>query len=243
MSDDSLTENQYRCRKLFLGSTFSCLASAIAFIHTKTTRHMDIKPHNILVRKICEPSKDDKPGAYWRIYLSDFGLSRCFATNDHSQTDGPTSRTPKYCAPEVFMYESRGRSSDIFSLGCVYAEILTTYAGHHPNSFSDYIRNDDGDESFHLNISKVGAWFDLISVGWVRIQVVATIIKKMLSVDSQFRPTAAEVAASIPLCTWLPVCSCVQQPEPYVAYSEPSPPISDSCKDPLPRVKSSEQRG
>ncbi|KAF2689708.1 kinase-like protein, partial [Lentithecium fluviatile CBS 122367] len=113
-------------RRLFLGSTFTCLASAIAYVHHNTTKHMDVKPQNILVRKIREPSPDDVEVLYWRIYLSDFGLSRSFTSNDESQTNGPTSRTPKYCAPEVYDSDARGRSADIFSLGCVYAEILTT---------------------------------------------------------------------------------------------------------------------
>ncbi|KAF1836863.1 kinase-like protein, partial [Decorospora gaudefroyi] len=100
-----------------------CLTSAVAFIHGRTTKHMDIKPQNILIREIGSSPFD--PG--WRVYLADFGLSRSFTSQDHSQTDGPTSRTPRYCAPEVYKSERRGRSADIFSLGCVFLEILTVY--------------------------------------------------------------------------------------------------------------------
>ncbi|KAH7090805.1 kinase-like domain-containing protein, partial [Paraphoma chrysanthemicola] len=116
---DSRTVFSYKEIRLqsFLLRSMGCMASALAYIHHSTTKHMDIKPQNILVRH-CE----DKFTS-WRIYLADFGLSRSFASQDHSQTDGPTSRTPRYCAPEVYQYESRGRSADIFSLGCVFSEV------------------------------------------------------------------------------------------------------------------------
>lgn len=133
-----------------LARAFACLTSALAYVHDHTTKHMNVKPQNILVR-------ETEIGVY-RMYLADFGLSRSFAAQNHSQTDGPTSRTPRYCAPEVFQHERRGRAADIFSLGCVFAEIFTVLGGRHPHDFADYRKAETEYESFHANIQHVKCW-------------------------------------------------------------------------------------
>lgn len=219
-------------RRRFLASSLTCLLSAIEYIHDNTTKHMDVKPQNILVRRISEPTDTehtfDQPHP-WRVYLADFGLSRSFAAQDNSQTDGPTSRTPKYCAPEVFDYDFRGRSSDIFSLGCVFAEVLTTYDALHPQEFADY-RHDGGyDESFHRNLDRVTKWVREILV--TSYQLRCQIVLPMLSLDPKDRPTASTLLTDlmrinpleIPLdfktygARESPCCS--REPEPYVVYA------------------------
>jgi serine/threonine protein kinase len=220
-------------RKKFLASSLGCLLSAIQFVHENTTKHMDIKPQNILVRKTSDsvdPSYPIRQPRHWRVYLADFGLSRSFAAQDHSQTDGPTSRTPKYCAPEVYQYESRGRSSDIFSLGCVFAEILTTYDGFHPQEFADFRCGDDSDESFHKNLDRVTEWVQKK----LRISYLlrTRVLLPMLSLDPKERPTASILwqhllttdVQSIPIdfqpydYQHTPCCS--REPEPYEVYED-----------------------
>ncbi|KAF1361288.1 kinase-like protein, partial [Lizonia empirigonia] len=94
----------------------SCLAKAIEYIHSAFTKHMYIKPRNLLVK--AHPRR-----AYRHIYIADFGISRSYQNMETSNTDGPTSYTFKYAAPEVVSQDQRGLSADIFSLGCVYFEI------------------------------------------------------------------------------------------------------------------------
>jgi hypothetical protein len=49
------TDVQLALRLCFLASILACLTSAMYHIHERVTKHMDIKPHNILVRKFhCE---------------------------------------------------------------------------------------------------------------------------------------------------------------------------------------------
>lgn len=209
--------------KMFLSRSLACLASAVGYVHEHTTKHMDIKPQNILVREINSPE--------WRIYLADFGLSRSFSSESHSQTDGPTSRTPRYCAPEVFQYESRGRSADIFSLGCVFCEILTVCAGFHPQEFADFRRGDGNDESFHSNLPRVLDWMEeRVNGGMITnisysYKLPHNLFKssiKMISYDPQQRPLAHDVIAGVGK-SWsfpgIPDC-CTLPPEPYVAYEE-----------------------
>jgi len=76
------------------------------------------------------------------VYVADFGISRPYTQIDAGETDGRTSFTRKYAAPEIIDQETRGLAADIFSLGCVFLEIYTVlwdadvepYAGNVPQS-------------------------------------------------------------------------------------------------------------
>lgn len=92
-----------------------CLAAALAFAHEKKVKHRDMKPSNILVKGKL-------------IYLSDFGESEDFSKNDISQTANSFHSTHRYAAPELDPSNERpthGRKTDVFSLGCIYVEMLT----------------------------------------------------------------------------------------------------------------------
>jgi serine/threonine protein kinase len=222
---EETTDVQKKCRKDFLASTLGCLASAVAFIHERTTKHMDIKPRNILVRS---------DGPWWRIYLTDFGLSRSFHPQDHSQTDGPTMRTPRYCSPEVFSYDSRGRAADVFSLGCVFLEITCVIANIDLLDFIDARRGDGDDISFHANLDRVVKWARTFlrssllrsqgSKGEARaFEMVIGMQINMVSREPSVRPTAAEVRsrlARFPLSAFSPTTCCASPPEPYEVYEQ-----------------------
>ncbi|OCL14350.1 kinase-like protein, partial [Glonium stellatum] len=96
-----------------LNRAFGCLASGLAFIHKQTIRHKDIKPQNILIHQ-----------GY--VIYTDFGIALDTSQLENTTTDGTTyAFTFRYCAPEVASSEKRNRKSDVFSLGCVFAEILS----------------------------------------------------------------------------------------------------------------------
>ncbi|KAF2492701.1 kinase-like protein, partial [Lophium mytilinum] len=96
-----------------LGAAFGCLADAISYLHDHQVRHKDIKPGNVLI------------SGGGRIYLCDFGISRDWSTDGRSTTEGNVFRyTQKYCAPEVIGQGSRNESSDIWSLGTVFLELI-----------------------------------------------------------------------------------------------------------------------
>ncbi|CAN9171771.1 unnamed protein product [Alternaria alternata] len=222
-------------RRITLNLTLSCLTSAVAFIHQHTTKHMDIKPQNILVRQVHYTGFD--PG--WRVYIADFGLSRTFASHDHSQTDGPTSLTPKYCAPEVYNYEQRGRSADIFSLGCVFLEMLTTICCIDLQVFVDARRGDGNDESFHANLERAVEWArgnlyasssDLGDYGYAvladyELEMATELAISMVAQEPEKRPTAVGVLRHLltsgPLSPFLPMSCCRSPPELYEAYEPP----------------------
>lgn len=107
-----------------LWKSFGCLASGLAFMHQQTIRHKDIKPQNILIHR-------------GDVMYTDFGLSHDFGDTGQSTTTGIVQgMTKRYCAPEVANGASRNSKSDIFSLGCVYVEILEALE---PGSFDEEI--------------------------------------------------------------------------------------------------------
>ena len=161
--------------RLYLESFFPCLAQALKFIHNHATRHMDIKPKNIFIK---ERLSNVNTGRRYHIYIADFGTSSSYI--DVSQTAAWTGKTLKYCAPEVSPSNSStnplvskwGRPADVFSLGCVYAEMLTVLACKQIAFFDAFRAGSitlDGQElpsapghtadaTFHGNLPRVGDW-------------------------------------------------------------------------------------
>jgi hypothetical protein len=138
-------------------SFFGCLADAIRYIHFSARKHLDIKPGNILVKK----HPDSIYG--YRVYIADFGISRSFRSLDHSQTDTAIRRTPKYCAPEVWDLDVHGRAADIFSLGCVFMEMLTVLCGRDLDDFADFRSQGlEGEGAYHESIERVSEWAETL---------------------------------------------------------------------------------
>ena len=94
----------------------SCLASGLQHIHRKGMTHGDIKPSNIIVRN-------------QHVLLADFGLSKSHVHARFSYLQ--EAITSRYAAPE--MRDGRqghqGQASDVFSLGCVFSEMLALSVG------------------------------------------------------------------------------------------------------------------
>lgn len=129
-----------------------CLTNTLAYIHSNGIRHKDIKPHNILVKGK-------------KVIFADFGSSYTWADEGNSTTDGLAyGHTRMYCAPEVFQNESRNRSTDVFSLGCVLTELITwtstsTVAEYHVHRKQFKAENREGDGNYHASLDQVTSWF------------------------------------------------------------------------------------
>jgi serine/threonine protein kinase len=119
-----------------LRSFFGCLAAALAYLHDNRVRHKDIKPQNILISQ-------------GTVLFTDFGLSRHFADAQGSTTSGLTAATPRYSPPEVAAYEQRNTSADVWSLGCVYLEMLAALKGHDMDWVKDYLLSQGTREPYY----------------------------------------------------------------------------------------------
>jgi serine/threonine protein kinase len=90
------------------------LTSALDYMHQYSCAHLDIKPDNILIKGN-------------QILFSDFGVSVDFGTSRLDDNKGlrPQGRpTEMYAAPSVSRGAFSHPKSDLFSLGCVFLELL-----------------------------------------------------------------------------------------------------------------------
>ncbi|MFH1893104.1 MAG: serine/threonine-protein kinase [Candidatus Zixiibacteriota bacterium] len=91
------------------------ICSALSYAHRHGIVHRDIKPANIMVME------------NFHVKVMDFGIAR-FESSSLTQT-GIAMGTPNYISPEQLKGEEVTLSSDIFSLGVVFYEML---AGRKP---------------------------------------------------------------------------------------------------------------
>ncbi|KAF2807946.1 kinase-like protein [Mytilinidion resinicola] len=191
-----------------LGKWYLCLAQALAYLHQERVRHRDIKPANILI-------KDDA------VFLTDFGLSKYFEDQLTTMTYGVTEKTQMYCAPEVAASEHRGRPSDIWSLGCVFLEMTTIYAGASLSEFAS-TRGPVGQRAYHLHPETTLRWVRMLqniqprisetSISWCLFMlnpVASKRITAMSLADLTLSPTSIGSSDFIS-----PNCSCTRSEKP-----------------------------
>jgi serine/threonine protein kinase/predicted negative regulator of RcsB-dependent stress response len=196
-----------------------CLANTLAFIHSKGIRHKDIKTRNILV-------KDND------IIFADFGSSHAFLDEGTSVTEGPAfGHTLMYCAPEVVSWEKRSRSADVFSLGCVFTELLTWVEGSQISDYFEFRMKETGGtgggetHAYNATLDLVDEWFNKPEScrkfgdwNFDMKYLYETLIKPMLSTSLEARPTAVQEGVEIKeifensLGGDLPVCRKCYQP-------------------------------
>ncbi|MBT3391951.1 MAG: serine/threonine protein kinase, partial [Chloroflexi bacterium] len=91
------------------------IASALDYAHGQNLVHRDVKPGNILL------------DAQGNAYLTDFGFAKSLAAADSSTTmslTGGILGTPAYMAPEAWDGQGWTSAADVYSLACVFFEML-----------------------------------------------------------------------------------------------------------------------
>ncbi|KAI1495752.1 kinase-like domain-containing protein [Biscogniauxia marginata] len=169
-----------------LGGFFGCLATALAYLHyTAEIRHKDIKPENILVKGN-------------NIYLSDFGIAFDWSETGITTTRDEMRKTTKYCSPELFKYEPRNSKSDIWSLGCVFLEMIAVLKGKTRRYIHDELTSRG---TYFLCQADEGAIKEIISM--MREDTTQygneplVWIEKMLRLKAEERPTADHLREEI----------------------------------------------
>ncbi len=107
------------------------VCNAVAFAHSHTIVHLDIKPANVML------------GGFGEVLLMDWGLAMGFGAPvagipHRSLLRGPCG-TPAYIPPELARGDgdALGPLADIYLLGAVLCELLTGVPPHHGRSLRD----------------------------------------------------------------------------------------------------------
>ncbi|XP_007899602.1 cyclin-dependent kinase 6 [Callorhinchus milii] len=85
------------------------LFRGLDFLHLNHVVHRDLKPQNILVSSTGQ------------VKLADFGLARVYSFN---MALTPVVVTLWYRAPEILLYSRYAAGVDIWSVGCIFAEMV-----------------------------------------------------------------------------------------------------------------------
>jgi serine/threonine protein kinase len=220
-----------------LTTFFGCISNAVAFIHQQNIRHMDFKPGNFLVRPTQRHYGSHLPlfASAYKVYVADFGIAKAYKSAADSETESRIpSYTRRYAAPEIVDQERRGFSSDIFSVGCIFVEMLATILSysHHDewNRLQALLCNNAGSiESpsfpYHLNIDDTRQWLEEARERHFRssrsspaLARVSTefldLLPKMLRPRPIHRPTGAELQTAT---RSLQCAQCNTGPEPFEA--------------------------
>lgn len=175
-----------------------CLSSALDYMHKEGYRHQDIKPSNIIYR-----GRD--------VFFTDFSSAEKFELGHTTSTESPARTSAMYGAPETIRsfdkevtFQKHGRAADVFSLGCVFAEMLTVVKGHTVTEMHHHILGvSDASEAeeklahrpllYSEALPRIVDWFNLERPDCYARTIFHKHVKPMLESSSSNRPTAEVV--------------------------------------------------
>lgn len=177
-------EAQLCLRKRWLG----CLASGLSYLHARGFVNTDLGPSNIVVKAE-------------KLYFTEFAISSCFSRSGIVVEEvGPKSKAISYVyrAPEFKTRETSGPKADIFSLGCIFLEILTVMAG---KSLENLRPEADGlvFQPYSHRYTKTLQWLSglLGDLKSTFLQSLLPLCEKMIQQSPRSRPTAFNVTLFI----------------------------------------------
>ncbi|KAK1666598.1 hypothetical protein QYE76_054757 [Lolium multiflorum] len=104
---DEVARNGGRLEERAIRAYAADVLRGLAYIHSKSLVHGDIKSRNIVI------------GMGGRAKIADFGCARM------AGSDRPIGGTPAFMSPEVARGEEQGPAADVWALGCTVIEMAT----------------------------------------------------------------------------------------------------------------------
>ncbi|KAK6444298.1 hypothetical protein FP744_10000546 [Trichoderma asperellum] len=171
-------------KRVYLASFCGCLANALNHLHNVSyMTHNDIKPENILIHN-------------GNVLLTDFGISLDWSETLRTTMFGPASHTPMYSAPEITHEDQlRDSSSDIWSLGCVFLEILSVFMGRKVEDIKQFLKTkNQANPTYKKNSIAIQQWIKILEsdegplLGW---------LGSMLEQNPNSRPNASSLLETL----------------------------------------------
>lgn len=106
---------------------FEEIANALKAVHQAGLVHRDLKIDNIMLRE---------DGS---LALTDYGVSKNILLNANFLSEDEIHGSPYYVSPELIAGEPCSQSSDIYSLGIIFYELLTGVRPYNANNSHDLI--------------------------------------------------------------------------------------------------------
>ena len=152
------------------------IISALAHLEEKGVMHRDLKPENIILKNNANPED-------CVVKIADFGLSTSVRLHEHLFVK---CGTPGYMSPEAINADTElgvtyGPKCDVFSAGIIFYMMVTKQMAFHGRDEDEILsKNKEGKIDFNLkSLKKNQSVFDLV--------------KKMLEINPEKRPSAKEV--------------------------------------------------
>ncbi|KAL5119704.1 protein kinase D signaling [Pleosporales sp. CAS-2024a] len=192
---------------------FGCLLSSVRYLHEQrpVVKHLDIKPQNILIV--------EGDGEYPHVVLCDFGIS----TSDDVCKGRPQPLTRQYVAPEVFGGNHgtcRTPAADIWSLGCVFAEMASLSFGQDNSKWAHLRKEFSGKAGkyYWQDVSglQCGLTALLEDAATTKERTVVRTLQAMLRREPTERPDAASLTL-----IFSPASCCLSWPNANAAYPGP----------------------
>ncbi|KAK4201763.1 kinase-like domain-containing protein, partial [Triangularia verruculosa] len=158
---------------------FGCLSIGLNFLSsTCNLRHNDIKTSNILIHES-------------HVLFTDFGSAKKFEDR-FGITEGAKTGTSTrlYAAPEILNMGPRNIKTDLFALGCIFAEVLTVMGGRTVKNLHDHMRKGSkGSEvQYGENVPRLREWLHGCYGGKEDLRIPLAWCLKMIVKDVDERP-------------------------------------------------------
>jgi serine/threonine protein kinase len=161
-----------------------CLITAVEYLHKDQIRHRDIKPANILVYGT-------------NILLVDFELSLDWRDLGQSTTTASCGRTPLYAAPEVIDFRSCNSKSDVWSLGCVFLEMITVLKGESIPQLRQHFITQSGNHLYFNNPRGISDWLTRLEEKSSTDNAPLQWIPMMLQPDLRLRSRSSAIVEAV----------------------------------------------
>ncbi|KAI9868953.1 MAG: hypothetical protein M1813_002776 [Trichoglossum hirsutum] len=144
------------------------------------------------------PSRYQTTEYFNPVYVTDFGISYDFCDLTKSATTVDSSKTLLYATSEVIEYRLWNTKADIWSLGCVFLEMVTVLKGAKIKDLRDYFHECNESHCFWVKSDVIAEWVsNLCEMSPREDNALLEWVTELLNTDAWLRPTAKSLFDSI----------------------------------------------